>query len=454
MNLGLKTSLASILLAAAANAQVKPIPGGPTLKPDLGHLQTSINSYNVRATGESRTSRSMSELRQSFIARSSTLTDISVNVLGARSLKVNILRENGSQIASAPMTATGDTASAAFSPAVELTPGDIYTIEFRNSGNATFYFSENEEAYVFSNARSDGDVGLDVNMKITGSRPIAAAQPAPTKHALLILLENGGVKLDGVKALKDAAPKITYYTCGSCKFEGKKGEDFGQFMARVAQSLGDCLECVDPKKWHSETVCLDSWFKEFTDFALEEVAKGITLATAGTSKCKYDKVVKCEDNEFTPEGVLAAIDRLSDNYIIDIHVLSHGGPNAIIGYNSQALTPANFFTRIEQRRARGQHAPSIRAVYQMNCVSGSLCAEWLAVGADVVNGTGEGKLNMMPPQYFGFLKHWMNGEPFDTSVQKGYDECKWFFDALYVNKPGNVSDSRMYIHGNDNLRFK
>ena len=50
------------------------------------------------------------------------------------------------------MTAAGETAIATFSPALTLTPGDIYTVEFQNTGNATFYLSENEEAYVFSNA--------------------------------------------------------------------------------------------------------------------------------------------------------------------------------------------------------------------------------------------------------------------------------------------------------------
>lgn len=454
MNRRLQTSLVTVsLLSAAAQGQIKPISGNPNLTPDLGKLQTTVNSYNVWAAGNARTSKITNRLSQSFIAKSPTLSEISVNVANAHALKVSILRENGTQLATTLMTAAGETAIATFNPALTLTPGDIYTVEFQNTGNATFYLSENEEAYVFSNAIASGNLGLDVNMKVTGQRPIAAAQAAPTKRALVILLENGGVKLSGVKELKDACPKITYWTCGSCKFEGKKGENFGEFMARVAQSLGNCMECVDPKKWHDETVNLDSWFKEFSDFALEEVAKGITLATTGTSKCKYDKVIKCEDGDFNAASVLSTIDQLAPNYIIDIHVLSHGGPNTIVGYNNQTLTPANFFTKIEQRRARGEGI-NIRAVYQMNCFSGSLAAEWLAVGADVVNGTKPDKLNMMPPQYFGFLKHWMNGEQFDSSVQKGYDECKWFFDALYANKPSNVTDSKMFIHGNDNLRFK
>jgi hypothetical protein len=457
MNSRLRTSFvsASFLLAAAVHAQpqLKPIPGAPTLKPDLSHLQASIIDYNVWATGSARTSKSTSRIKQAFIAHTSKLTQVEANVAGAHNLKVSILRENGTSLGSATATASGDTATAKFDQAIALTPGEMYTVDFQNVGNATFYLADNDESYVFSQAVASGNLGADLNMKVTGMRPIVQTRPAPTKHALLILLENGGVKLDGIKELKDAQPKIEYWTCGSCKFESKKNENIQDLLGRVAQSLGNCMECVDPGKWHKESIPLDSWLKGFTDYALEETAKAVDLAVMGTSTCKYDKVVKCEDSAFTAENVLAKIDQLSKDYIIDIHVLSHGGPDSIVGYNNARLTPANFFTKIEERRAGGEPI-QIRAVYQMNCFSGSLVAEWLAVGTDVVNGTKPDKLNMMPTQYFSFLQHWMNNEQFDTSVQKGFDDVKWYFDILYANAPQNVTSSQMFVHGDKNLRFK
>lgn len=446
---------ASFLLAAAVQAQpqLKPIPGAPVIKPDLSKLQATTSDYNVWATGDARTSRMTGRIKQNFIAHTSKVTQVEVNVAGAHNLRVSILSSNGATIGTATAAATGESAIAKFDEALPLTRGDIYTVDIQNTGNAKFYLAENNESYVFSEAMAPAALGADLNMKVTGLRPILQAYTAPTKRALLILLENGGVTLSGIKELKDAQPRIEYWTCGSCKFETKKGENLQEFLGRVAQSLGNCMECVDPGKWHKESIPLDSWLKGFTDYALEETAKAVDLAVMGTSKCKYDKVVKCEDSAFTAEGVLAKIDQLADDYIIDIHVLSHGGVDSIVGYNHANLTPANFFTKIEQRRAKGDPI-NIRAVYQMNCFSGSLVAEWLAVGTDVVNGTKPDKLNMMPTQYFSFLQHWMNNEQFDSSVQKGFDEVKWYFDILYAKEPQNVTSSQMFIHGNRNLRFK
>jgi hypothetical protein len=354
---------------------------------------------------------------------------------------------------------SGETGTATFDPDLSLTPGAFYTIEFKSSSEHTFYLAKDDESYVFSEAqRRNGNEwenrNDDLNMKITGMRPLAVAQPAPTKRALLIMMENGGFLLDGVQEFSDSIPKLTFYTCGSCSFELRQNESFDQFLARVAGSLGNCMQCLDPSKWRRETRPLAGWLEGFTDYALEELAKSIDLATRGTSSCKYDRVVTCEDGDFTTDGVLAALDELADDYIVDIHILSHGGIDSIVGYNNHRLTPHGFFRQIEMRRTSGELPLHIGGVYQQNCFSGSLVAEWLAVGTKVVNGTDPSKLNFMPTQYFGFLKHWMNGERFDVSVQKGYDEAKPFFDLLYIQTPSNVTDSRMTVHGLKSLRFE
>ena len=117
MNRRLKTSLISASLLLSAAAQAQPISGNPNLKPDLGRLQTTVNSYNVWAAGNARTSKITNRLSQSFIAKSPTLSEISVNVANAHALKVSILRENGTQLAS-----TTPTPAPSSSPPANRTP--------------------------------------------------------------------------------------------------------------------------------------------------------------------------------------------------------------------------------------------------------------------------------------------------------------------------------------------
>jgi hypothetical protein len=409
-------SLASVLtsLASPAAAQSLLIAHRPAPEFDPVLKTTSRLDYNVWSTGSDLATASRTRIQQGFIAHVSTLDSIEVNVSGGTTPIATVLGPTGIQVASIPMTVEDDTATALFEPGVPLKPGDFYTVRIQTATAAAFFGAKDNERYVFSEAEAirpgtastTDSLGFDLNMRIWGSAPFRPAAPAPTKRALLLLINNAGITLGGVQELRGSAPETT--------------EEFG--------------------------------LKEFTGFTMEEVAKGISLATTGTSRGKYDKVVKCEDSQFTASNVLEAL-RSLDNYMVDIHVLSQGSEDSIVGYNNARLNTTNFFRPIEERRARGESI-NIRAVYQMNGFSGSLVLEWLAVGADVVNGTGDGKLNMMPPQYFGFLKHWMNGEGFGASVNAGFDEIQWFFDVLYAKKPSSISDSRMFIHGNDNLRFR
>lgn len=456
-SLSFAAGLAMLAGHALAQPQIQPVPGLRRPELQIGRPQPVVTDYSVWAAGGDRTSVKAARVRQGFVARMNSLGRIEVNATGGGTLTAVVTGEGVTE--SAPVTISGETGTATFDPDLNLTPGAFYTVEFRSSGEHTFYLAKNDESYVFSEAQrrvgSEWDNrNQDLNMKVTGTGRLTVAQPAPTRRALLIMMENGGFLLDGVQEFSDSMPRLTFYTCGSCSFELKQNESFDQFLSRVAGSLGNCVQCIDPGKWRKETKPLAGWLEGFTDYALEELAKSIDLATRGTSSCKYDRVVTCEDGDFTTDGVLAALDELADDYIVDIHILSHGGIDSIVGYNNHRLTPHGFFRQIEMRQASGEMPLNIGGVYQQNCFSGSLVAEWLAVGAKAVNGTDPAKLNFMPTQYFGFLKHWMNGERFDQSVQKGYDEARPFFDVLYIQTPQNVQDSRMFVHGLKSLRFE
>lgn len=257
----------------------------------------------------------------------------------------------------------------------------------------------------------------------SNSRP---ASPIPDKQALLVLLENGGVSLRGLGLSPPQGLSIPVWMPSS---------------PRGAPPLARLARTMNPASWKPRTINIDSAIKLATDYLLEEFAKRHLAAATP----HYDRVLILEDDNFTAARVLETIASLK-GYTLDIHIMAHGNRGFIAGQNRAYLNEATFFRPLREMHIRGE-IPPIRTVYQMNCMAGTLFDQWLAVGTLAVCGTSSDSLNMMPTQYFAFLRHWLRGKSFADAVLAGYAETRPAYERLYSGHPALAVESAMLMSG-------
>lgn len=275
----------------------------------------------------------------------------------------------------------------------------------------------------------------------------ATARRSVPKTALLVLVENGGIRANfaeckvGTRSAR--LPKIPVASCGSLCFALNPGENVAGMVRRAARVINRNRGCTNPRNWKVEMLSFDQWFTRSTDFLLEELTKSIQMLQRANSK--YGTVVVLEDDRFKPKLALAQMRRLAAaGYTVDIHVLAHGGNEAFYGGGNAKFNEGSFFAP-----ARGIRGLKLRSVYQMNCVSGTLMDDWLKLGAKVVNGTYGKKNNYMPQSYFHFSGKWLNGEDFGAAVLASYQEARLYTEPVYrrLGLAGYVTDSRMRVMG-------
>lgn len=258
---------------------------------------------------------------------------------------------------------------------------------------------------------------------LSNSRP---ASPIPEKQALLVLLENGGVSLRGL---------------GLSPAQGLSIPVWMPSLPGGAPPLARLARMLNPANWKPRTINIDSAIKFATDYLLEEFAKRhLSAATP-----HYDRVLILEDDNFTAARVLETIASLK-GYTLDIHIMAHGNRGFIVGQNRASLNEATFFRPLREMHIRGE-LPAIRTVYQMNCMAGTLFDQWLAVGTLAVCGTSADSLNMMPTQYFAFLRLWLRGESFIDAVLAGHAETRPAYERLYSGHPALAVESTVLIRG-------
>jgi hypothetical protein len=286
-----------------------------------------------------------------------------------------------------------------------------------------------------------------------GQKPFKAIpglirQPVkPSKQALLIVLENGGVMDNVDPSLKSALNhNIVTATCGDWEFTLAPGQSLGDMVQSIAGQLLGNLTCIDPGNWQRTTFNPLTWLNQQTDYAIE------AAVTANNSlvntQSRYDRVVVMEDADAVPARVLAMIRELAPEYVLDVHVLTHGGNEAFIGYNHTPFTESNFFGVLASERAAGLPL-YLRAVYQMNCVSGTLKDNWRALGAISVNGTLQTYNNNMPHQYLHFLQKWLNGTGMGDGSQQSFTDAAFYSRPVYtlVGQGALIDVSRMTAAG-------
>ncbi|MFO1509450.1 MAG: hypothetical protein U1F31_06715 [Steroidobacteraceae bacterium] len=269
----------------------------------------------------------------------------------------------------------------------------------------------------------------------------------PTRRALVVILENGGVMNNVDPALRQALNvNINTVTCGNWEFQLRSGETIVDLIARVASQLAGNITCLNPANWRQQTFNPYSWLNDMSDQAIEDAVKsGSSLLN---TQSRYDTVAVMEDADAVPDRVVNLIKQLAPGYVIDVHVLTHGGNEGFVGHNGQWFMQNSFFGPLQAYRTSGKPL-HLRAVYQMNCVSGTLKDNWTALGAIVVNGTQQQYNNNMPHQYFHFLGHWLGIKGMSDSSQRSYDEAALYTRPIYslVGKSSMIEASRLTTAG-------
>lgn len=183
---------------------------------------------------------------------------------------------------------------------------------------------------------------------------------------------------------------------------------------------------LDPNNWGRRTVEFEVWLDSTSDFLIEEIAKVARHEAAFSTR--YDQVVVLEDHQVKPQTAIAKIQELSEDHVVDVHVLTHGTTDTIVGVKqggtTHVLTEDTFFGPLREAKEAGEPV-WIRSVYQMNCNSGTLLEEWQSLGATTVAGTKHGDVNnYMPQQYIPFVNHWLANETFQAATSHAYEEAQ------------------------------
>lgn len=276
------------------------------------------------------------------------------------------------------------------------------------------------------------------------------------RPALLILLENGGVSANLPQPVGD--PKRQLFpmaSCGSLHFALRPGESPAQLVGRLSKVLVDHRRCLSPRAWRVTKVNAETFMKRHSDTLLEEVAKAISLAQ--NTRGLYDRVIVLEDAAMTPARALTELGRLARTHVVDVHVLAHGGDEAFYGpklggrRGYATFNEASFFQGL-----RGIGQLELGAVYQMNCVSGTLMDDWRRAGAKVVNGTRRELNNYMPQSYFHFMRHWLAGAQYGYAIGEAFKEAALYTRPVYdaLGLAGYVDASLHVVQGDRGRRAR
>lgn len=260
--------------------------------------------------------------------------------------------------------------------------------------------------------------------------PTAKLSGPPGRNALVVILENGGVMSNVDPNLRRSLDvDIRTVTCGDWEFQLRSGESIPALVARIAGQLGGNVACLNPGSWREQVFNPLDWLNDLSDSMLEDAVKANNSLL--NTQSRYDVVVVLEDANAVPARVVDAIKQLAPTHVIDVHVLTHGTTEAFIGHNGARFDQSSFFGPLQSYRESSGRL-FMRAVYQMNCSSGTLKDDWTALGAIVANGTNQAALNNMPHQYFHFLGHWLGVRGMADGSQLSFNEAAAYTRPVYT----------------------
>jgi hypothetical protein len=268
---------------------------------------------------------------------------------------------------------------------------------------------------------------LEPARSVTTATPSCAVRgTCPTKHALVVLMENEGYKLGLPEDVN-----ITTYTCDRFRFDLGQGQNILDAIRRIAGQLVGAAQCLNPANWRATKVPLASYImalNQFTQVVTDTVLEDIGRATIEKSRARevYDRVEILEDAEFRKSTIRSRLTELARDYIVDIHVLAHGSTSRI-GPRHADSNEHMTARAIEELRT----IPNLklRAVYQQNCFGQFMRDEWMRAGAMVVNGSVH--VNYMSFGYASFLNRWLNGERFSQAVNNSLNDWRPFYGRVF-----------------------
>jgi Papain-like cysteine protease AvrRpt2/Phage lysozyme len=209
---------------------------------------------------------------------------------------------------------------------------------------------------------------------------------AATDRALVVLIENGGIDL-GIPWLVD---KLLSTVPGA---------------SILPRSVRDGIVSALRHK-----------LEQLTDNLLESAE--LTLNRYGSAKPDpYGDVVVLRDGTATYVDLKRTlIAQAGANKIIDLVILTHGGPDSI------SVVDGIDGAKLRAMKTEAGRALTIRAVYMMNCVGSSLNQAWIDAGAKVSAGTLKNNYLPEPTAHF-FWTNWKAGQAFETAVTSAYRQA-------------------------------
>lgn len=200
---------------------------------------------------------------------------------------------------------------------------------------------------------------------------------------------------------------------------------------------------------HIQGISLPRLANQTIDFVTEEYAK-LMLWWHGAYTA-YDRVIILEDERATGPELAAALTDASRDHVVDLFLLVHGRPGALVGCRGQVdIGPETFQPLLAAYRA-DPSLVRLRVVFGVNCYGASLAPVWLALGARAVNGAAG--VNWLPePSISVFLRHWLAGDSFSRAVQRSHRVALrwgtriWRAPAPHTDHP-KIAGSRQAIFG-------
>jgi hypothetical protein len=202
-------------------------------------------------------------------------------------------------------------------------------------------------------------------------------------------------------------------------------------------------------------ISLPAWASRLLDWSVEEYAKGAIWLQA---RRHYRRIVVLEDERATAAELWDALLQ-TGNAVVDVLMLVHGQAGYACGYGEHQVGE-DFFTGMHWLQQAAVARFRLRAVYQMNCYGHSLAAQWLALGAQAVNGAVG--VNWLPePSLSVFLNTWLGGGPFGEAVTRSYGVASRLLGTVWRASGANgdarvphpkIASSQMLVFGDAGLR--
>ncbi len=168
---------------------------------------------------------------------------------------------------------------------------------------------------------------------------------------------------------------------------------------------------------HVHGIPLPAWAMDAIDFVTEEYAK-LLLWRYGAYR-RYVRVVILEDAHATGPQLRDALLELSRTHTVDLFLLVHGRPGALVGHRAKVDVGSETFEPLLAAYRRDSGVVDLRVVYGLNCFGAGLAPIWLALGARAVNGAVG--VNWLPePSLSIFLRNWLGGRTFAEAVLRSH----------------------------------